>query len=220
MPRLPMHVLYCGAQDGLGVIYDDDSWTTVPSNHKFYPFRSNPHGRPPESNRMWRAVEMEGHRFVIPMEERYFSADALEQLRLGGNALGALDESCGAHQTSKNGKNYYIFLPSAVSPPIPPAAAPFVRHASPPRAQRSAPPPVAGPPQPPILPHYLMRRRHPTSPPLQILYAEFTPTPSPEIVPVSLPPEDAGAQQEDDEGFWARAFHSMARGRLSAARED
>lgn len=66
-------------------------------------------------------------------------------------------------------------------------------------------------PLPSLPPRAYTRHRPPTSPPPVILYAEFTPTPSPEIVPTSLPaestpgrdPMESVSLDEEDEEVWA-----------------
>ncbi|KAJ7629060.1 hypothetical protein FB45DRAFT_919905 [Roridomyces roridus] len=126
-----------------------------------------------------------------------------------GNTLGALSTPCPAHQKSRSGKNYYTILPSAVSPPI----SPYVPPVPVPQFAPPSPPPMSSspPPQPevaavvephlesepavvpvtesPVLPHPRARARHPTSPsPPPVFYADFTPTPSPEIHPAYIDP--------------------------------
>ncbi|KAJ6529744.1 hypothetical protein B0H19DRAFT_1384874 [Mycena capillaripes] len=149
-------------------------------------------------NNMWRAAEMAFSAYMIPLEDHYFSKAernllAFEVLLCGcsrtgigcavcGNALGVLATPCALHQESHSAKNYYTILPSAVSPPIPPYIPPRPHPVSPARPL-------------PTLPMSYTRRRHPTSPPPVIIYADFTPTPSPESIPSSLPgPQSPGPQ--------------------------
>ncbi|KAJ6546085.1 hypothetical protein DFH09DRAFT_1321323 [Mycena vulgaris] len=202
--------LSCGAEDLLGDIYDSDA---CPFQPQILPIPLEPPPSPSQArtksngcgtglhwraivspSNMWRASEMGGSRDIVPLESCYFSEDVRKRLRIGeemcgcsrmgvgcaicGNALGALYTPCNSHQTSKKGDNYYVFLPSAVSPPIPPFQRPSI-------AVPPAPSPRIWHPLPPRND----RRRHPTSPPPPpILYASFTPTPSPELLPDSLPP--------------------------------
>ncbi|KAJ7506084.1 hypothetical protein B0H11DRAFT_1974752 [Mycena galericulata] len=145
------------------------------------------------SNNMWRAGEIQ-YGYIIHLEDQYFPVEVRRLLELGvkpcgcvrrgvgcaacGNSLGALFTPCVDHQESASGKNYYTILPGAVSPPV---------HPYRPSSPSSMPPPRALRPLPSSPPPNYTRHRHPTSPPPLILYAEFTPTPSPEIRPASLP---------------------------------
>ncbi|KAJ7652493.1 hypothetical protein DFH06DRAFT_1419005 [Mycena polygramma] len=206
---LGLRQLLCGAEDPLGDIYQDAEpiqphilpiplETSRPSSRKRK--RSNGcgtilhYGAIVSPNNMWRAAEMEYSTVIAPLANKYFPKATLKLLDLGvhpcgcsrrgvgcavcGNPLGALRTPCDVHQDSNSGKNYYTILPSAVSPPIPPYTPPSPQTLPPPRAVR---------PLPATPPSYYTRRRHPTSPPPVIMYAEFTPTPSPEIVPTGLP---------------------------------
>ncbi|KAJ7106595.1 hypothetical protein C8R44DRAFT_745081 [Mycena epipterygia] len=146
---------------------------------------------------MWRAAESPTNVNIVGLDDTYFSDNMRRKLRLGvepcgcertglgcavcGNPLGALHKPCESHMVSKHGYYYYILLPSAVSPPIPSCLppGPSVWRAPSPRSPVSYPPP----------PH-LTRPRHPTSPPPQIIYAFFTPTPSPEFLAAPLPSDE------------------------------
>ncbi|KAJ7193080.1 hypothetical protein GGX14DRAFT_593430 [Mycena pura] len=199
-------VLSCGAEDPLGDIYQDKEpfqpqILPTPLENPPPPSRKRKrsngcdtilhYGAIVSPNNMWRAAEMQ--RGIIPLDDAYFSKAVQKLLLFGwkpcgcvrtgvgcevcGNALGALFTPCQLHQESESGKNYYTILPSAVSPPIPPYEPPSPRPV-PPRAVRPLP---ASPPR------SYPRRRHPTSPPPLIFYADLTPTPSPEIMPSGLP---------------------------------
>ncbi|KAJ7747159.1 hypothetical protein DFH07DRAFT_942462 [Mycena maculata] len=199
-----IYTLSCGAEDSSGDVCYDSAGPFQPQILPI-PLKSPPkptrkrkrsngcgvtlhYGAIVSSDNMWRAGEMSrGH--IVPLDDIYFTEDVRERLGLGekscdrcvregvgcrtcGNALGVLFTPCDEHQESKSGQNYYSILPSAVSPPIPPY--------------------VPLPPPPPVIRHYVgpplswTRRRHPTSPPPVILYADFTPTPSPEIPPTTF----------------------------------
>ncbi|KAJ6528266.1 hypothetical protein DFH09DRAFT_1186056 [Mycena vulgaris] len=199
--------LYCGAEDPLGDTYDEGK----PFQPHILPIPFEPPNPPSKKRKrstgcgsnfhwraivsptnMWRAGEMRFSREIIPLEECYFSEDMLRTLMIGesscgclrkgvgcaicGNPLGGLYTPCASHQTSKKGENYYAFLPSTVSPPIPPFRLPSTPPPLPPISLFQPPPPPDN------------RHRHPTSPPPPpMIYAYFTPTPSPEVLPVALP---------------------------------
>ncbi|KAJ7192090.1 hypothetical protein GGX14DRAFT_480439, partial [Mycena pura] len=191
-----MHtILSCGAEDPLGDIYQDEEpfqpqILPIPLENPPPPSRKRKrsngcgailhYGAIVSPNNMWRAAEMMRSR-IIPLEVAYFSEAVQELLTFGWKPCGCVRAGVGCeiclHQESASGKNYYTILPSAVSPPIPPYEPPSPRPV-PPRAVRPLP---ASPPR------SYTRRRHPTSPPPFIMYVEFTPTPSPEIVPSGLP---------------------------------
>ncbi|KAJ7831246.1 hypothetical protein B0H14DRAFT_2805394 [Mycena olivaceomarginata] len=133
-------------------------------------------------NNLWRAAEMIPERNIIPLENICGCVRTGVGCAICGNPLGALFTPCPLHQQSSSGKNYYAILPSAVSPPIPLYTPP---SPVPPRVIRPLPPP----PRPPTS---WTRHRHPTSPPPLMLYADFTPTPSPEVVPAPLPATATG----------------------------
>ncbi|KAF7354062.1 hypothetical protein MVEN_01093500 [Mycena venus] len=206
---LELEILTCGAEDPLGDIYQDGE----PIQPHFLPIPPERSPPPPPSrkrkrsngcgkilhygaivspNNMWRAAEVRGGG-IVPLEDDYFPKAVQKRLLFGwkpcgcvrtgvgcalcGNTLGALFTPCRLHQESEHGTNYYSILPSAVSPPIPPYVPPSSRPV--PRAVR----PLPAPPPP-----NRTSTRHPTSlSPEPRFYADFTPTPSPEIVPAALP---------------------------------
>ncbi|KAJ7141630.1 hypothetical protein C8R46DRAFT_581935 [Mycena filopes] len=207
-----IYQLNCGVEDPLGDIYQDET----PPSPQILPLPLEPpapaskkrkrstgcgtivhFGAAVSFTNMWRAPTGHESRWVIPLETQYFSKMLRSKLQFGkescgciregvgcavcGNPLGVLATQCDIHQTSARGFDYYTFLPSAVSPPIPPFE---------PRRTPTPPPP---PPAPP--PRNFFRQRHPTSPPP--LYADFTPTPSPEVLPVDLPADPTAVEPSE-----------------------
>ncbi|KAJ7106598.1 hypothetical protein C8R44DRAFT_745084 [Mycena epipterygia] len=145
-------------------------------------------------NNIWRAVAADETIYVVHLEHAYFSNDMRNELMLGvepcgckrtglgctvyGNPLGALHISCDAHMVSKTRALLQYSAPLRRLLPN------LSLHPS--GALHSARTPIAPPAIFRPLPPHLTRSRHPTSPPPEILYANFTPTPSPEVLPLPL----------------------------------
>ncbi|KAJ7733348.1 hypothetical protein B0H16DRAFT_164543 [Mycena metata] len=222
--------LFCGAEDPLGDIYhwqDEEPVRPhilpVPLEPPSPPSKKRKRstgcgeiihfGAVVSYTNMWRAPESGASRWVIPLESQYFPKKLRRKLGLGtqlcgcvmegagcavcGNALGVLTTQCDIHQISNRGHRYYTFLPSAVSPPIPPFVPPPTRAPTPPPVDPSletrAPTlPPGSPPAPRLYPR--------PDNPRPTIYAVFTPTPSPEILPVELPAGTTFAWEIVDDG--------------------